>query len=53
MSGGKQRRVHTPVFNAKDGLQAVRTVKTVSEIAQIQARGGLAGGEQGKHNFQS
>jgi transposase len=31
----KKRRVHTPEFKAKAGLEAVRGVKTVSEIAQI------------------
>ena len=35
MSEGKKRRVHTPEFKAKVGLEAVRGVKTVSEIAQI------------------
>jgi transposase len=35
MSEGKKRRVHAPEFKAKVGLEAVRGVKTVSEIAQI------------------
>jgi transposase-like protein len=34
MSEGKKRRVHTPEFKAKVGLEAVRGVKTISEIAQ-------------------
>ena len=34
MSEGKKRRVHTAEFKAKVGLEAVRGVKTISEIAQ-------------------
>lgn len=34
MSEGKKRRVHTAEFNAKLGLEAVRGVKKVTEIAQ-------------------
>jgi transposase len=34
MSEGKKRRVHTPEFKAKVGLEAGRRVKTISEIAQ-------------------
>lgn len=34
MSEGKKRKVHTPEFKAKVGLEAVRGVKTISEIAQ-------------------
>ena len=34
MSEGKKRRVHTAEFKAKVGLEAVRGVKTVTEIAQ-------------------
>jgi transposase len=34
MSDGKKRRVHTGEFKAKVGLEAVRGVKTVAEIAQ-------------------
>lgn len=34
MSEGKKRRVHTPEFKGKVGLEAVRGVKTVTEIAQ-------------------
>jgi transposase-like protein len=34
MSEGKKRRVHTAEFKGKVGLEAVRGVKTVTEIAQ-------------------
>jgi len=34
MSEGKKRRVHSAEFKAKVGLEAVRGVKTVTEIAQ-------------------
>ena len=34
MSEGKKRRVHTAEFKVKVGLEAVRGVKTVTEIAQ-------------------
>lgn len=34
MSGGKKRRVHTAEFKAKVALEAVRGVKTVTEITQ-------------------
>ncbi|MCS0585562.1 IS3 family transposase [Massilia pinisoli] len=34
MSEGKKRRVHTAEFKAKVGLEAVRGLKTVTEIAQ-------------------
>jgi transposase len=34
MSEGKKCRVHTAEFMAKVGLEAVRGVKTVTEIAQ-------------------
>lgn len=34
MSEGKKRRVHTAEFKARVGLEAVRGVKTASEIAQ-------------------
>lgn len=34
MSEGKIRRVHTAEFKAKVGLEAVRGVKTVTEIGQ-------------------
>jgi len=34
MSEGKKRKVHKPEFKAKVGLEAVRGVKTISEIAQ-------------------
>lgn len=34
MSEAKKRRVHAAEFKAKVGLEAVRGVKTVSEIAQ-------------------
>ena len=34
MSEGKKRKVHTAVFKAKVGLEAVRGLKTISEIAQ-------------------
>lgn len=34
MSEGKKRRVHTAEFKAKVGLEAVRGIKTVTEIAQ-------------------
>lgn len=34
MSEIKKRKVHTPELKAKVGLEAVRGVKTISEIAQ-------------------
>jgi transposase-like protein len=34
MSDGKKRRVHSAEFRAKVGLEAVRGVKTINEIAQ-------------------
>ncbi len=34
MTEGKKRKVHTAEFKAKVGLEAVRGVKTISEIAQ-------------------
>ena len=34
MSERKKRKVHNPEFKAKVGLEAVRGVKTISEIAQ-------------------
>ena len=34
MSKSKKRRVHSPEFKGKVGLEAVRGVKTVTEIAQ-------------------
>lgn len=34
MSESKKRKVHTAEFKAKVGLEAVRGVKTISEIAQ-------------------
>lgn len=34
MSEVKKRKVHTPELKAKVGLEAVRGVKTISEIAQ-------------------
>ena len=34
MSEGKKRRVHTAEFKAKVGMEAVRGVKTVTEITQ-------------------
>lgn len=34
MSEGKKRRVHTAEFKAKVGLEAVRGLKTLTEIAQ-------------------
>lgn len=34
MSEGKKRKVHTAEFKAKVGLEAVRGVKTITEIAQ-------------------
>jgi transposase-like protein len=34
MSEGKKRKVHTAEFKAKVGMEAVRGVKTISEIAQ-------------------
>jgi len=37
MSEGKKRKVHTAEFKAKVGLEAVRGVKTISEIAQAYA----------------
>ena len=34
MSETKKRKVHLPDFKAKDGLEALRGVKTVNEIGQ-------------------
>lgn len=34
MSEAKKRKIHAPEFKAKVGLEAVRGVKTISEIAQ-------------------
>ena len=34
MSEGKKRKIHGPEFKAKVGLEAVRGVKTINEIAQ-------------------
>lgn len=34
MSEAKKRKVHLPEFKAKVGLEAVRGVKTINEIAQ-------------------
>lgn len=34
MSEGKKRRVHSAEFKGKVGLEAVRGVKTINEIAQ-------------------
>jgi len=34
MSEVKKRKVHTPEFKAKVGLEAVRGVKTINEIGQ-------------------
>ena len=34
MSEAKKRKVHTPEFKAKVGLEALRGAKTVNEIAQ-------------------
>ncbi len=34
MSETKKRKVHTPEFKAKVGLEAVRGVKTINEIGQ-------------------
>ena len=34
MSETKKRKVHTPELKAKVGLEAVRGVKTITEIAQ-------------------
>ena len=34
MSEKKKRRTHSPEFKAKVGLEAVRGVKTINEIAQ-------------------
>ena len=35
MSEGKKRKVHKSEFKAKVGLEAVRGLKTISEIAQM------------------
>ena len=37
MSESKKRKVHTAEFKAKVGLEAVRGMKTISEIAQAYA----------------
>ena len=34
MSEAKKRKVHTPEFKAKVGLEALRGVKTINEIGQ-------------------
>ncbi len=34
MSGAKSRRAHSPELKAKVGLEALRGVKTINEIAQ-------------------
>jgi transposase len=34
MSEAKKRKVHTPEFKAKIGLEALRGVKTINEIGQ-------------------
>ena len=34
MSESKKRKVHTPDFKAKVGLEAVRGMKTINEIGQ-------------------
>ena len=34
MSEAKKRKVHTPEFKAKVGLEAVRGLKTINEIGQ-------------------
>jgi transposase-like protein len=34
MSEAKKRKVHSPEFKAKVGLEAVRGVKTINEIGQ-------------------
>ena len=34
MSEAKERKVHTPEFKAKVGLEALRGVKTINEIGQ-------------------
>ena len=34
MTDTRKRRVHLPEFKAKVGLEAVRGVKTINEIAQ-------------------
>ena len=34
MSKAKKRKVHTPEFKAKVGLEAVRGLKTINEIGQ-------------------
>jgi len=34
MSEGKKRKVHSPEFKAKVGLEAVRGVETINEIGQ-------------------
>ena len=34
MSEAKKRKVHTPEFNAKVGLEALRGVKTINQFGQ-------------------
>ena len=34
MSEAKKRKVHTPEFKAKVGLEALRSLKTINEIGQ-------------------
>ena len=35
MGDSKKRKVHTPEFKAKVGLEALRGVKTINELGQI------------------
>jgi transposase len=35
MTEAKKRKLHSPEFKAKVGLEAVRGVKTVNEVAQL------------------
>src|SRR5665811_1804118 len=35
MSEAKKRKMHTPEFKAKVGLEALRGVKTINELGQI------------------
>ena len=34
MNKAKQRKYHRPKFKAKEGLEALREVKTINEIGQ-------------------
>jgi transposase len=45
MSEGKKRKVHTAEFKAVVGLEAVRGVKTISEIAQAYGVHPVLGGQ--------